>query len=171
MRHRKMLAPINTVKHYVHRTNISVSTGTNRTEVLADAVVAPATSNAFDVREGAIVKAIHLEYWINSDGATGTTVQFVLIVEKVPANQDSVSTAEIVNLGAYPNKKNILYTTQGNLGASVDGQSSVPLLRSWMLIPKGKQRMGLGDRIVLTMQPIGSVGAAFCGLTTYKEYV
>ncbi len=166
-----MLAPINTVKHYVHRTNTSVPTGTNRTDTLAGAVVAPATGNSFDVREGAIVKAIHLEYWINSDGATGTTIQFILIVEKVPAGQASVSTAQIVNLGAYTNKKNIFYTTQGNLGASIDGQSSVPLLRSWMLIPKGKQRMGLGDKIVMTMQPIGSVGAAFCGLATYKEYV
>ncbi len=166
-----MLAPINTIKHYVHRTNISVATGTNRTEVLAESVVAPATANSFSVKEGSIIKAMHIEFWINSDGATGTTVQFILIVEKVPAGQASVTTAQIVNLGAYPNKKNILYSTQGNLGASVDGQSSIPLIRSWLLIPKGKQRMGLGDEIVATIHPIGSVGAAVCGLTTYKEYV
>ncbi len=171
MRHRRMVAPINTVKHYVHRSNTSVATGSLRQDDLVNAIIAPATANSFNVREGAIVKAIHLEYWINSDGATGTTVQFIVIVEKVPAGQAAVTAAQIVNLGAYPNKKNVFYTTQGNLGASVDGQSSVPLLRNWMLIPKGKQRMGLGDRIVITMHPIGSVGAAYCGLATYKEYV
>ncbi len=170
MRHRRMLAPINSNKHYVHRTNTSIATGSISAHIAVNSVVAPATSNAEDVEEGSVVKAVHLEYWLNSDGATGTTVQFILIVEKVPSGQTAVTAAQIVNLGAYQNKKNILYTTQGNLGASVDGQSSVPVLRDWVLIPKGKQRMGLGDRIVTSMHPIGSVGAAFCGLVTYKEY-
>ncbi len=93
MRHRRMVAPINTVKHYVHRTNTSVASGSNRQDDLVNAVVAPATTNSFDVREGAIVKAIHLEYWINSDGGTGTTVQFILIIEKVPAGQTPVTAA------------------------------------------------------------------------------
>ncbi len=165
-----MLAPINSIKHYVHRANTSIASGSVSAHVVVDSTTAPGNATSADVTEGSIVKAVHLEYWLNSDGATGTTVQFVLIVEKVPANQSSATAVNLLNLGAYENKKNILYTTQGNLGASVDGQSSVPILRAWVLIPKGKQRFGLSDRLVVSMEPVGSVGAAFCGLATYKEY-
>ncbi len=164
-----MLAPINANKHYVHLTNASVASGAIRNHFVVDAVVAPASANAFDVEEGSVVKAIYFEYWINSDGGTGTTTQFALIIEKVPSNLASVSAAQMLNLGAYTNKKNIFYSTQGNLGASVDGQSSVPIQRGWLLIPKGKQRMGLGDRIITTIAPVGQA-VTICGIVTYKEY-
>ncbi len=169
MRHRRMLAPINSIKHYVHRTNIAVTSGSASAHVVLDAVNAPATSTSAQVIEGAIVKAIHLEYWILSDGVTSSINQFALIVEKVPTGSASATAAQMLNLGAYDNKKNILFTTQGIVGAGIDGQASVPLLRQWMLIPKGKQRMGLGDRMVISIAPVGFT-MNWCGISTYKEY-
>jgi len=54
-----MVAPINSIKHYVARTNTGVATGALSTNVLVDAVaVASAGGNAFDVTEGSIVKAV-----------------------------------------------------------------------------------------------------------------
>ncbi len=169
-RHRRMLAPINTVKHYVHRTNVSIASGAVNANTLVDAVVAPATANAFEVKEGAVVKAVHLEYWVIGSGTTGNTSQFMGILEKVPVNSASVTSAQILNLGAYPNKKNILYSTQGVIGQAVDGQAGVPIIRDWALIPKGKQRFGQTDRLVWT---VGAIGASvnLCGLTTFKEYI
>ncbi len=164
-----MLAPINSNKHYVHRTNIVVNSAAIDPEVVVDAVVAPASTNAFDVEEGSVVKAIHFEYWLLSNGATGSDTQFVVIVEKVPSNLASVTAAQILNLGAYTNKKNILFTSQGVLGAGVDGQGALPVLNSWILIPKGKQRMGLGDRVVISFSTIGE-NVNWCGLATYKEF-
>ncbi len=170
MRHRRMQAPINSIKHYVHRTNVAISSAAVLNEVLTDAVTVASTgANSFDVSEGSLVKAIHLDYWVLSNGATATNTQFVSVLEKVPSNQAAITAAQIVNLGAYPNKKNILNSFQGNMGAAVDGQSVIPFMQGWFKIPKGKQRQGLGDRIVLSMAAVGQE-VAVCGLSTYKEY-
>ncbi len=164
-----MLAPINTNKHYVHRTNQGVGTGTASIHTIVDAVVAPAVANAFDVRQGAIVKAVHLEYWLWNAGATTVDSQFNFVVMKLPSGLADPTAAQLNNLGSFENKKNIFFSSQGVLGAGVDGQGAVPVIRDWMLIPKGKQRMGLGDKIVVAFTPTGAT-MQICGLTTYKEY-
>ncbi len=169
MRHKRMLAPINTVKHYVHRTNQGVGTGTVSVHPIVDAVVAPATSNAEDVKQGAIVKAIFVEYWLWNAGSTGVDSQFNFSIMKLPSNIADPTAAELIGLGSYDSKKNVFFTSQGVLGAGVDGQGALPVIRQWMLIPKGKQRMGLGDRIVAAFTPTGAT-MQFCGFSTYKEY-
>ncbi len=169
MRHsRRLVAPINTIKHYVHRANTGTASAVVVAIVVVDAV-SGAAANSFDVKEGSIVKAIHFDMWCLAQGASGTFTQLNLIIEKVPSNVASVTAAQIVNLGAYTNKKNILYSFQGVIGAEVDGQASLPMVPGWLLIPKGKQRMGLGDRVVLSFSPIGQT-ANTCGLMTYKEW-
>ncbi len=169
MRHRRMVAPINSVKHYVHRTNAEFASGAASSLTLVNSVVAPATGTAADVKEGSIVKAIHLEYWLQATGATDTNCQFIVIIYKAPSAVDNISAAELLNLGAWDNKKNILYSTQGVLGAGIDGNQAVAVLRNWLLIPKGKQRFGLADRLVVSFEPVGTT-MNICGLATYKEY-
>jgi len=166
---RRMQAPINSIKHYVHRTNTVVATGVLLSVPVVTTVVAPATASSLEVKEGSIVKAVHFELWLAGNGTTGVSAQFTVIVEKLNGAGVPMTAGQAVNLGAYPNKKNILYTSQGQLGAQVDGNQSVPMVRGWILIPKGKQRMGLGDRIFFHVHSVGSVRV--CGLTTYKEYV
>ncbi len=168
MRHKRMVAPINSIKHYVQFSTNTLAAATALAHVLVDAVVAPATSNTFDVEEGSIVKAVFLELWLSPIGTSGQTGQQQLIIEKVPANQASVTLAQSVTLMAYPNKKNIFYHTQGIIGVAQDGQA-VPIIRNWFMIPKGKQRMGFGDRIVATLVA-GAEPLQNCGFSTYKEY-
>ncbi len=165
-----MLAPIVSVKHYVTRSNATLTTGTIENFVLIDAVtVAAAGANSRDVTEGSVVKAIHLDFWILNIGASNSNTQWNAILEKVPAGQTAATAAQLVNLGAYPNKKNILHSFQGNMGASVDGVSPIPYMQGWFKIPKGKQRMGLGDRLVLSHTSTGT-SVRPCGLCVYKEY-
>ncbi len=164
-----MLAPINSIKHYVHRSNAPFASGAINNNVVVDAVPAPATAASFEVIEGAIVKAIHLEYWLHNNGASGADTQCTAIVEKVPTGTNGVTAAQLANLGAYDNKKNIFFSFQGNMAAGVDGANSVNFINAWLLIPKGKQRMGLGDRIIVSFTPAGE-SVSICGLATYKEY-
>ncbi len=165
-----MVAPIVSVKHYVQQSNAALTSGSLRNQVLVDAVtVASAGSNAFDVTEGSLVKAIHLDFWCLESAASGSSTQWNAILEKVPANQAGATAAQLLNLGAYPNKKNILNSFQGNIGASVDGVNGIPYMQGWHLIPKGKQRMGLGDRVILSLTTTGNA-VEICGMATYKEY-
>ncbi len=165
-----MLAPINAVKHYVHRTNITVTSGAGSAHTVVDATVAPATSNAQDVKEGAVIKAVFLEYWLWGAGTTGLDTQFVFVIEKAPSNRASIGAAEMLNIGAYDNKKNILFVSQGVIGAGVDGNQAIPVHRAWVLLPKGKQRFGLSDRLVVSATTVGT-SMQICGFATYKEYI
>ncbi len=169
-RHRRMLAPINANKHYVGQTFATLASSAIVVKPIADAVVAPASSTAFDVEEGSVVKAIFVEIWLSGAGVTGQQISFSITVEKLPSNVAQMTFTQSANLGAYTNKKNILYTTQGILGSAESGNQSVPLIRQWIAIPKGKQRMGLGDRLVLNISNLSTISINHCGMFIYKEY-
>ncbi len=171
LKHRRMVPPINSVKHYVHRTNVTLASAAIQNNLVATSVVAPATGSAADVREGSVIKAIFVEIWLlGGTTSADTTTQFLIAVEKVPTSAILMTHAQSLNLGAYPNKKNILYTTQGVLTGELNGPQAVPIIRGWIMIPKGKQRMGLGDRLVVNIANTG-VSLQICGIFTYKEYV
>jgi len=163
-----MRAPIHSNKHYVQRSNVSVATGTVLANDIVDAIAEGTARGTTDqVTEGSVIKACFVELWCKSDAASGTSVQQNVVLEKVSAGVGTVDATEILNLGAYPNKKNVLFTSQGNLGDLTT--QAVPIMRGWYKIPKGKQRFGLGDKLVLT---VGAVGAScdFCAVFIYKEY-
>jgi len=153
----------------VQKANASLASGAAINVVIVDALTkGAARSNTFDVDEGAIVKAIHVEAWIKSDASAGNAVQFILYVEKLPANATAMTFTQAANVQAYENKKNILFSSQGVLGDLTT--QSMPVIRQWVAIPKGKQRMGFADRIVLTVAAVGS-SFDLCGIFIYKEYV
>jgi len=163
-----MRAPIHSNKHYVQRSNVSIATGTVLSNNIVNAIAEGSARGSTDqVTEGSIVKACYVELWCKSDADAGTSTQQNTVLEKVPAGQVPINATQILNMGSYPNKKNILYSSQGNLGDLTT--QAMPLMRQWYKIPKGKQRFGLGDKLVLTF---GSVGFAcdFCALFIYKEY-
>ncbi len=162
-----MVAPINSIKHYVNRNSAVIATGAISNDIHIDAVVAPANATVSQVLEGAIIKAIFLEMWLTSNEASGVESQFVLTVEKKRDREPNMTNAEALNLGAYPNKKNILFVSQGILNSNtVSG--TVPIIRQYFLIPKGKQRFGLDDQLFVNIAAVGSI--QFCGISTYKEY-
>jgi len=159
-----MVAPINSIKHYVPRATAVVLTGAIANDVIVNAIVAPATTASSSVIQGSVIKAVYIERWFSSNEAIGSETQFVLTVEKKRELEADMTNAQALNLGSYPNKKNILYTTQGIVTSS----QSVPVIRSWVLIPKGKQRFGLGDELMVNTAAVGELQT--CGIATYKEY-
>ncbi len=158
---------VHSIKHYISSTNTSVASGAARVVVLADAILVGTPASTLEIIEGSTLKSVFIEHWIKSSATAGTSVQFSAVLEKVPANASSASVSNVANLQAYENKKNVLWHGQGVLGDTTT--QGVPILRQWFKIPKGKQRFGFGDRLVLT---IVAVGEAFrtCGSSTYKEY-
>ncbi len=160
-----MKAPIHSEKHYRQITLSSATTLARNIEDLVTAV-AGASTTPITVQEGALVKAIFVELW-----AIGSVSQqfFTVILVKLEGGFATPSFTNMTNLHDYQNKKNILYTTQGL--ASNDGIAApIPLMRGWIKIPKGKQRMGLGDKITLVVASRGTADIDYCGFATYKEY-
>ena len=160
---------INSNKHYVSQTIATIVGSAISQRPIADSVVAPASSNAFDVEEGSIIKAVYVEIWATGLGVAFDS-SFNMTIEKISSNGPAMTITNAANLGAYQNKKNILYTTQGLVTPRDFGSTSVPLLRQWVAIPKGKQRMGLGDKIVLNLANLGAIDYEICGIFIYKEY-
>jgi len=159
-----MKAPIHSVKHYV-QTSLSPVLGGNVLDVtLVRSVEAPTTSSA--VREGALVKAMFIELWVlTQETATGS---FVFTIQKRPSSIIAPTAAQMAALHDWSNKKNILYTTQGLVGDQ--DANPIPLYKGWIKIPKGKQRMGLDDRMSWSIFAQAGIDLQVCGMTTYKEY-
>lgn len=164
-RNRGMKSPINSVKHYVQTSVFTVGLGAVSALEPALAVERTSANLSTEVVEGAKINTIYLEYWITSDD--GTQGSFVMSVEKIPSSAPSMTYAQSIALHTYPNKKNILYTTQGL--TPPNSVSGIPVVRQWISIPKGKERFGLGDRIRVNFSGITN-GINVCGLSIYKEY-
>ncbi len=162
-----MRAPIVSRKHIVQHTQNVVASSAVTTNVPIRGVAVQDVSAAFELIEGSVVKAVYVERWICGDQANITS--FVLIVEKVPAGAAPPTFTQMTTLDAYPNKKNILYTTMGIV--SNDTANPTPVLRNWIKIPKGKQRFGLEDELRISVAGIGAEALVQCGLVIYKSYL
>ncbi len=157
---------VHSTKHYVQVSVSNVGVGAKVDEPIATAVESTVANLNDEVIEGATIKAVYVEMWVQ--GTSGTT-NFILIVAKMPSGLGTPSFTNMTALFNYKNKKNILYTTQGL--ASNDGIAGpVNVLRGWIKIPKSKQRMGLGDSLNLVIATQGAGTLNYCGFFTYKEY-
>jgi len=167
----RMLAPIVSVKHYVQQSETTIAAGAIEEIVVIDAVtVAAGAPIPASVTEGSIVKAVFLELWIAGNGTAGARQQFTITIVKKPADATSMTVGDASTLASYLNKKNILYTTQGIIGTAVSGAAPLPILKMWLKLPKGKQRFGLGDELVINFLNTSASSISRCGFETYKEY-
>ncbi len=160
-----MQAPITSRKHIVQHSLGSVTAGNVAT---ADFILAvkPADANLpTEVVAGAVVKAVYIEYWVASDDATQST--FIFTIEKKSSTQTDITAAQMASLDGYGNKKNILFTSMGLTSQKIG--TPTPVLRQWIKIPKGKQRFGLEDELVVNLMG-QSDGVTFCGFALFKEY-
>ncbi len=158
----KMRPKVHTEKHIIQLTPTTVGLASIINQAIVFATAAPV--GATNVREGATISAVFIEMWITSDDAAqGSTV---VTLEKIPALAPYQTYTQSITLNGYANKKNILYTTQGLTPPNI--QSGVPFIRQWFMIPKGKQRFGLGDQLILNISGISN-GAVFCGQFQFKE--
>ncbi len=125
-------------------------------------------TSAATIAEGAIVKAVWVELWfLNSAANLGS---FTMIVYKNPGGANTATSTDMAALHDWDNKKNILYTTQGITPSG--GAAGFPMmaLKTWIKIPKGKQRFGLNDKLVIEMRNNTTDDLNFCGVAIYKEY-
>ncbi len=162
-----MKAPINSIKHLVQHTEFTVSSATVTTQTdVKGRQFESSVNSADDVVQGSVIKAIFIELWlVTASAATGS---FVVMFEKAPAGATSPTFTNMTTLDAYPNKKNVLYITQGLLGDSTSNPT--PVYRDWLKIPKGKQRFGLNDDFKINIAALGAADIKGCGITIYKVY-
>ncbi len=155
---------VNAIKHYVHTPSTGIaSAGILAQKVITTVVKGAARSSPDVVEEGAIIKAVYVEWWCKAD-TSGFTVESAII--KLPSGAVGPTATELGNLGAYLNKKNVFEFHQGLAPA---GDQTLALFRHWIKIPKGKQRFGLGDSLKVFTTFTGSAGDV-CGVYIYKEY-
>ena len=157
---------INSEKHIVQRSLVSIANGEILNFVFANAVVNPTTPNG--VRVGSIIKAVFVEMWII--GSAAQPVVQTSSVEKLVNQSAAMTHVQSQVLHDYPNKKNLFKTSQGILGDA--NTNTVPIFREWIAIPKGKQRMGLGDSLVFNLATLAEAAndVEVCGLVIFKEY-
>ncbi len=160
-----MKSPIHSNKHFVHTPATGVASGAALTVNLVAAIAeGSARTDARQVTEGATIKALFLEYWVKADNPNFTVAGAFC---KIPGGGAlSPTFSDMANMGSYENKKNVFEFHQG---LAPSGDQTLALFRQWYLIPKGKQRMGLGDKLSATFSFTGSAGDV-CGFATYKEY-
>ena len=156
---------VHSTKHYTQQSIGTSVPGTETHTVIAEGVTVGNKNLVSEVEEGTSIKAVYCELWIRS--AATAAASFTFLICKRPNGVNNPSTAEMAALGTWDNKKNIFFTSQG-LTNDVDS-SAMSLYRGWIKIPKGKQRMGLGDNLSWSLSAIGQ-SINFCGFQTYKEY-
>ncbi len=163
-----MKAPIHSKKHIFQISQSTVGQALAVTTTFVQALEGAPTQPQH-IAEGAIVKSCYLEFWVSQDSAS-VVGSYTIVLVKDPGGNAAPTAANMAALHDYSNKKNILFTAQGLLTPNDGGQ--VPVLRGWYKIPKGKQRMGLGDtlRVTIRNNNATAIDINFCGLAIYKEY-
>ncbi len=161
-----MRAQVNSEKHFNPQSLTTINENTASSFVIIDTVSDPTT--AAHVRVGASIKAVWLEMWFL--GSSAQPVVQISTIEKTSGGQPQPTSAQMSDLHNYPNKKNIFKTSQGLIGEA--NANPTPVWREWIAIPKGKQRFGLGDRILFTVAARGEANndVEICGMRIFKEY-
>lgn len=162
-----MKAIINSVKHIRQVPLTSIQEQTMANTKIAETVTAEPTA-VIDVVVGSVIKAIYCEMWLLGEGAQPCTATWSL--EKLVAGATAMTQAQGQAMDSYPNKRNILKIGQGFIGDS--NSNPIPILREWIKIPKGKQRMAQDDSWMLNISCVGEAdnGLEICGTFVYKEY-
>ncbi len=156
---------VNTEKRINQYSLGTVSGSTTVSRNIVTAVAVQDINTIPEVANGTIVSAVYLEIWWMTGSAQPGFGN--LILEKTSSGASSITHADALVLNAYPNKKNIFYTTQGLIGDS--NTNPVPIVRQWFKIPKSKQRFGLGDQLSVSITNIDPTSdIEFCGLAIFK---
>ncbi len=156
---------VHSTKHYVQPGLRSIVAGVTEGHVIAEAMAINAVTDADEVAEGTSIKAIYVESWIRASGASPGA--YIVAIAKVPGTGTTFGTTQMAALFDAENKKNILFTSQALVNDN--DADAIAIVRGWLKVPKSKQRMGLGDRWVMTTNAVG-VDMTICGFETYKEY-
>ncbi len=157
---------VHSTKHYVQLALNNIGTATREGNVIVNSVQSTVANLATEVAEGATIKAVYFEMWLQNEGNLG---EFIMTISKDPTGGAGPTFTQMAALFTFENKKNILYTTQG-LTSNDAISGPVNVIRGWIKIPKSKQRFGLGDRLNLNISNVSSNGLLRCGFALFKEY-
>ncbi len=155
---------VNTEKHYVQQSVATVALGAILPVSIAFGVAVPAAGSPVEVREGSKISSVYIEMWITSDDATLSSG--IVTLEKRSGNMVAMAVGESAALNSYVNKKNVLHTFMGLLPSNT--QYPMASIKGWFKIPKGKQRFGIQDLLVLNIHAQLD-GLTICGFFTFKE--
>jgi len=156
---------IQSQKRIVQVTLSNVIAGSTASVTIANAVQGAQTTAPNDVPVGSIIKAVYCEMWLLGDGQQPNTSTAMIV--KVPADSGGPDASDFTNLNGWANKNNILKMHQGLVGDA--NANPIPFFREWIPIPKGKQRMAIGDQIQYNVKAI-TEGLQFCGHFIFKVY-
>ncbi len=166
-RFRRTMNPIHSKKHLLQQGVTNIASGALETIVIARADDAPTNASPAEVAVGSIIKAVYIEMWLRGDTGTGVS-NVQASFEKIENAGTTMTFTQSTLLNIYPNKSNVFYVTQGLLSGG-DNESPLPFLRGWFKVPKGFQRMALGDSLVLNMSAfVHAIDR--CGIFIFKEY-
>ncbi len=161
-----MKSPIHSEKHIVQHSLFAVGAGALTGLTIIEGVKAADKNAHYEVTEGAVVKAVYLEYWLSSDDATQGSMTFNF--EKTTKQSVAMTYTQSIDMQTnYYNRKNVFFMSEGLLPPNI--QSGLPIVRQWFKIPKGKQRFGFGDILRVNISGISN-GVSGCGLAIYKAY-
>ncbi len=163
-----MVPPIQTRKHYVQVGVTATAVGGIAVLKIATAKDTPVNTAFDEVAIGSVIKAVYIEMWTRGDDETGPPANVSINFEKLNGSSTSQIFAEGASLNVYDNKSNVFYVTQGLTSAGT-ANSGIPFLRGWFKVPKGFQRMAIGDRLVLNILALNH-DLESCGIFVYKEY-
>ncbi len=156
---------VHSTKHYTQFSLATVTAGAVANNVFVDAVAVGNKNLDKEVEEGSSVKAIYVEHWVRSGELSPGS--YVYAIYKVPGGGSAFTAVQMASLFTADNKKNILFTSQALTNDS--NADAINIVRGWVKIPKSKQRMGLGDRIIGS-HFAQALDSNICGFATYKEY-
>ncbi len=165
---RRMLAPIVSKKHIIPQGVQSITAGAILNLDIVTAVDAPANTDFDEVAIGSLVKAVYIEMWVRGDDETAPPANAQLSFEKLVGSSGEMIFGDASTLNVYDNKSNVFYVTQGLVSAGT-ANSAIPFMRGWFKVPKGFQRMAIGDRLRLNIVALNH-DLEICGIFIYKEY-
>ncbi len=167
-RRNNMVRPVvNSIKNDISFLT-GLTAGANTVVNLAIAEDAPTTADADSVRNGSLVKAIWLEFWV-SNAAThtiGVSTAFEAYIMKNPGNN---LTGPVPGTVGTSNEKK--FVIKGWKGLTGDRLAGFPAYswKGWIKIPKRYHRMGTDDKWQLNVLATG-VDQILCLHIVYKWY-
>ncbi len=157
---------VHSTKHYVQFSVATAAAGTQDVLSIVKSVAVGAKNLPNEIEEGSSIKACFVELWLRSSEVSPGS--FVFVLAKLPGGSSFFDTAGMAGMNDEPNKKNVLFMSQGLVNDQ--DADAVAVVRGWYKIPKSKQRFGLGDELVMQIFAQGAIDVIHCGFATYKEY-
>ncbi len=162
------MAPIVSKKHILPIGITATAVGGITKLIIAESKDAPTNLVASEVKIGSVIKAVYIEMWTRGDDETAPPANVFIAFEKLIGSSGFMVFTDATGINVYDNKSNVFYVTQGLVSAGT-ANSGIPFLRGWFKIPKGFQRMAIGDKLVLNLVALNH-DLESCGIFVYKEY-